>query len=43
MYDVHTGLGRAGFNLALLVTEEGATQPMKDKHGADLKETEKVS
>ena len=33
---VHTGMGRAGFNLALLVTGEGATQPTGDGHGHNL-------
>ena len=35
---VHMGLGRAGFNLAVLVTGEGATQPTGDEHGPNLKE-----
>ena len=36
-YD-YVGLGRAGFNLGLLVTEEGTAQPTGDEHEPNLKE-----
>ena len=37
LYD-YVGLGRAGFNLGRLVTEEGTAQPTGDEHGLNLKE-----
>ena len=35
---IYMGLGKAGFNLGVLVTEGGPTQPTGDEHGPNLKE-----